>query len=144
MNRAHRWRRGDGTVLSCNDLNQAVPMLLDELDDIVRLVDLVEEWLRFEEVACDLLTDWLISVSCAPGPQPVRAGRHRRARHPQREAAPHPARRHPRHRPHPPADPVSGARSPTTAAGRHPTHPPGNRHRRPAATPSHPSKGTQP
>jgi hypothetical protein len=71
---AHRWRRGDGTVLSGIDLTEAVPMMLDELDDIVRLVDLVEEWLRFDDVACDLLTDWLIAVSCDPGSDPTAQG----------------------------------------------------------------------
>jgi hypothetical protein len=49
IQRAHQWRRGDGTVLSCRDLNEAVPMMLDELDDIVRLVDPVEEWLLLDE-----------------------------------------------------------------------------------------------
>lgn len=71
MNRRHRCQRGDGTVLSCADLNQAVPMMLDELDDIKRLLTLVEQWLLFEETACYLLTDWLIAVSCDPGPQPT-------------------------------------------------------------------------
>ena len=70
MSRRHRWRRGDGTVLSCVDLNRAVPMMLDELDDIVRLLAQVEQWLRFDDVACDLFTDWLIAVSCEPGPEP--------------------------------------------------------------------------
>ena len=58
--RKHRWRRGDATVLSCADLTDAVPMMLDELDDIARLAGLIEEWLLFEEDACYLLTDWLI------------------------------------------------------------------------------------
>lgn len=70
MNRRHRWRRGDGTVLSCADLNQAVPMMLDELDDIKRLVNLLEEWLLFEESACYLLTDWLIAVNGNPRHDP--------------------------------------------------------------------------
>jgi hypothetical protein len=74
MSRRHRWRRGDGTVLSCTDLNQAVPMMLDELDELVRLVDQVEEWLRFDDVACDLFTDWLIAASCDPGPDPSAQG----------------------------------------------------------------------
>lgn len=59
MSAAHRWRRGDGTLLSCLDLVEAVPMMLDELDDIVRLLDLVEEWLRLDEAARDQLADWL-------------------------------------------------------------------------------------
>lgn len=70
MNRRHRWRRGDDTVLSCPDLDEAVPMMLDEIDDIKRLVNLIEEWLLFEESACYLLTDWLIAVNCLPGPEP--------------------------------------------------------------------------
>lgn len=70
MNRAHRWRRGDGTVLSCPDLDEAVPMMLDELDDIKRLVNLLEEWLLFEESACYLLTDWLLAVSRDPWAKP--------------------------------------------------------------------------
>jgi hypothetical protein len=74
MSPRHRWRRGDGTVLSCVDLNRAVPMMLDELDDVVRLVGLMEEWLRFDDVACDLLTDWLIAVNCDPGPDPCAHG----------------------------------------------------------------------
>lgn len=74
MSRRHRWRRGDGTVLSCPDLDEAVPLMLDELDDIKRLVNLLEEWLLFEESACDLLTDWLIAVNCNPGPEPTAKG----------------------------------------------------------------------
>lgn len=61
MNRAHWWRRGDGAVLSCIDLTEAVPMMLDELHDIKRLVNLLEEWLLFEQDACYLLTDWLLA-----------------------------------------------------------------------------------
>jgi hypothetical protein len=67
MSPPHRWRRGDGTVLSCTDLTQAVPMMPDELDDLVRLADLVEEWLRFDDAAADLLTDWLTTTGHAPG-----------------------------------------------------------------------------
>lgn len=74
MNRRHRWRRGDDTVLSRIDLHQAVPMTLDELGDIKRLVNLLEEWLLFEESACYLLTDWLIAVNCLPGPEPSAQG----------------------------------------------------------------------
>jgi hypothetical protein len=59
ISRAHRWTRGDGTLMSCTDLTTAVPMTLDELDDIVRLVDLVEEWLLLDETAVDQLTYWL-------------------------------------------------------------------------------------
>jgi hypothetical protein len=70
MNRRHRWQRGDGTVLSCVDLDEAVPMMLDELDDIKRLVVLLEEWLLFEESACYLLTDWLIAASYDLGREP--------------------------------------------------------------------------
>jgi hypothetical protein len=70
MNRRHRWWRGDGTVLSCADLDEAVPMMLDELDDIKRLVALLEEWLLFEESACYLLTDWLIAACTHPGREP--------------------------------------------------------------------------
>jgi hypothetical protein len=58
--RQHRWRRGDATMLSCADLTEAVPMMLDELDDIARLAGLIEDWLLFEEDACYLLTDWLM------------------------------------------------------------------------------------
>jgi hypothetical protein len=74
MNRRHRWQRGDGTVLSCVDLDEAVPMMLDELDDIKRLVALLEEWLLFEESACYLLTDWLIAASYDPGREPSAKG----------------------------------------------------------------------
>jgi hypothetical protein len=70
VSRRHRWQRGDGTVLSCIDLNQAVPMSLDELDDMVRLVDLVEDWLRFDDVACDLFTDWLFAACTDPDDEP--------------------------------------------------------------------------
>lgn len=56
-------RRGDGTVLSDVDLAQAAPMMADELDDIARLLDLVEEWLRLDEVARDLLADWLADAT---------------------------------------------------------------------------------
>jgi len=70
MSRQHRWRRGDGTMLSCPDLHEAVPMMLDELDDIKGLVNQLEQWLLFDDVACDLLTDWLIAVNCDPGPEP--------------------------------------------------------------------------
>jgi hypothetical protein len=58
-------------VLSCVDLTQAVPMMLDELDDLVRLVDLAEEWLRFDADARDLLTDWLVSRSSCPRSVPM-------------------------------------------------------------------------
>ncbi len=71
MSAAHRWRRGDGTVLSCGDLTEAVPMMLDELDDVVRLVDLAEQWLRFDADARDLLTDWLVSSCTCPGGIPT-------------------------------------------------------------------------
>jgi hypothetical protein len=71
MNRVHRWKRGDGTVLSCTDLVEAVPLMLDELDDIKALVDQFEDWLRFDEAACDLLTDWLWAVNCDPGTDPT-------------------------------------------------------------------------
>ena len=63
MNAHHRWRRGDGTVLSCVDLNQAVPMLLGELDDIVRLIDLIEEWLRMDDLARDQLSQWRLAIA---------------------------------------------------------------------------------
>jgi hypothetical protein len=69
--RYHHWRRGDGAVMSCSDLHVAVPMLLDELDDIKRLVDQLEDWLRFDEAACDLLTDWLWAVNCSPEVDPT-------------------------------------------------------------------------
>jgi hypothetical protein len=68
---AHRCRRGDGTVLSGTDLTEAVPMLPHELDDLVRLVDLVEEWLRFDDVAGDLFTDWLIAACADPDRDPT-------------------------------------------------------------------------
>jgi hypothetical protein len=74
VNRRHQWRRGDGTVLSCLDLVDAVPMMLDELDDIKRLVNVLEDWLRFEESACYLLSDWLLAINCDPGPQPPAQG----------------------------------------------------------------------
>lgn len=48
--------------------------MLDELDDIKRLVALLEEWLLFEESACYLLTDWLIAASCEAGPEPSAKG----------------------------------------------------------------------
>jgi hypothetical protein len=70
VSRQHRWRRGDGTVLSCPDLDEAVPMMLDELDDIKCLINQLEEWLLFDDVAADLFTDWLIAVNCDPGPEP--------------------------------------------------------------------------
>ncbi len=70
MSRVHRWRRGDGTVLSCTDLAEAVPMMLDELDDIKRLLSTIEEWLRYDEGASDLLTDWLWAVNCDPDLDP--------------------------------------------------------------------------
>jgi len=70
VSRAHRWRRGDATVLSCIDLAEAVPVMLDELDDIKRLVNLLEQWLLFEESACYLLTDWLIAVNTNPDHSP--------------------------------------------------------------------------
>jgi hypothetical protein len=57
-------------VLACPDLNEAVPMMLDDLDDIKRLVNLLEEWLLFEQDACYLLTDWLIAVNANPGREP--------------------------------------------------------------------------
>jgi hypothetical protein len=66
VNPAHGWRRGDGTVLSRIDLTEAVPMMGDELDDIVRLVDLFEEWLRFDESMRDQLDDWLADTSWCP------------------------------------------------------------------------------
>jgi hypothetical protein len=66
----HLWRRGDGTVFGCRDLTEAVPFHLDELDDIKDLVGQVEEWLLYDEVACDLFTDWLIAVDCGPGTEP--------------------------------------------------------------------------
>jgi hypothetical protein len=70
----HRWRRADGAVLSCADLTEAVPMMLDELNDIVGLVDLVEEWLRFDATAVDQLTDWLAETTCRPAtPNATRA-----------------------------------------------------------------------
>jgi hypothetical protein len=59
-------RRADGAVLSRVDLAEAVPMMLDELDDIARLVDLVEQWLLLEQAAYDLFTDWLIASTPAP------------------------------------------------------------------------------
>jgi hypothetical protein len=45
-------------------------MMLDELDDIKRLVNVLEEWLRFEESACYLLSDWLLAVNCDPAAEP--------------------------------------------------------------------------
>jgi hypothetical protein len=63
---AHRWRRTDGTVLSGVDLTAAAPMMRDELDDIARLVDVVEDWLRWRADARDLLTDWLASSASRP------------------------------------------------------------------------------
>jgi hypothetical protein len=53
-------------VLSGVDLTEAVPMLLHELDDIARLVDLVEQWLLLDEPARYLLTDWLIVAAGNP------------------------------------------------------------------------------
>jgi hypothetical protein len=50
-------------MLSCRDLTESVPMMLDELDDIARLVDLVEEWLLLDEAAVDQLTNWLDSAN---------------------------------------------------------------------------------
>jgi hypothetical protein len=70
VNRAHRWRRGDGTVLSCHDLTQAVPMTLDELHDIANLIGKIEDWLLFDEEACDLLTYWLWAANCDPTADP--------------------------------------------------------------------------
>ncbi len=46
-------------MLSPVDLAEAVPMLPHELDDIARLLDLVEQWLRGDDEGRDLLTDWL-------------------------------------------------------------------------------------
>lgn len=71
MSPAHRWRRADGTVLSGGDLTEAVPMMPDELDDVARLVDLVEERLRWRVDARDLLTDWLASSCSCPGRVPA-------------------------------------------------------------------------
>ena len=68
MSPTHRWRRADGTVLSCADLTQAVPMILDELHDIVYRIDLVEEWLRLDADAQDLLGDWLLARTSCPDP----------------------------------------------------------------------------
>jgi len=72
VNAHHRWRRGDGTVLSGVDLNQAVPMLLGELDDIVRLIDLIEEWLRMDDLARDQLSQWRLAIAdVCTGPDPA-------------------------------------------------------------------------
>ncbi len=64
VNQAHRWRRGDGTLLSCQDLTEAVPMMLHELHDLAYLLGKIEDWLLFDEEACNLLTDWLWAANC--------------------------------------------------------------------------------
>ena len=38
-------------------------MMLDELEDIKDLVNVLEQWLRFEDSSWYLLTDWLIAIN---------------------------------------------------------------------------------
>lgn len=48
---AYRYRRGDGTVMHPDELLEAVPMLVCELEDLAWLLDLLWQWLRFEPEA---------------------------------------------------------------------------------------------
>jgi len=46
-------------------------MLRHELDDIARLLDLVEQWLRVNDESRDLLTDWLRLLGGHPAGAPT-------------------------------------------------------------------------
>jgi hypothetical protein len=47
----YRYRRGDGTVMHPDELLEAIPMLVCELEDLAWLLDLLWQWLRLEPAA---------------------------------------------------------------------------------------------